>query len=143
MEPKSNPPVQNIIQSLSETLIAEQVAFRNSINQINSILKHAVELSNESIVLAHNGLDGNNSIELVNVISKATKFIQAEDIISQITDHLNARSLEIDKILLEIIKLSEKDRSLHDILLQINALKLCKVNPIKQQNLDDGESELF
>lgn len=143
MRTNTNPPVQVIIHSLSETLIAEQVAFRDSITQINSILKHAVELLTDSIAEAHRAQHNNYSVELFNVISNSTKLIQAEDIISQITAHLNSRSLEIDKTLKEISELSGSDHSLQMTLLQINTLKSHKGNPIKQQNLNDGDSELF
>lgn len=143
MDPKIEPPVQTIIDSLTETLLIEHAAFRVSMNQINSILKHAVELLNESIVDIHNAQSHSNSIELFNVISKSTKLIQAEDIISQITAHLHARSLEIDKELTEIKNLCENDPSLQSVILQIESLKIHKANPIKQHNLHDGESELF
>jgi hypothetical protein len=143
MERRAEPPVKTIIHSLTATLITEHAAFRGSMDQINSILKHAVELLNESIVEAHNAHSHTKSIELFNVISKSTKLIQAEDIISQITAHLNERSLEIDKELSEINRLCENDPSLQSVLLQIESLKNHKVNPIKQHNLHDGESELF
>lgn len=143
MEPNIKPPIKTVIHSLAEALITENMEIRGSLNQINSILKHAVELLNESIVDAHEAQYKSNSVSLFNVISKSTKLIQAEDIISQITARLHARSLEIDHTLLGLNKLSEDDPSLQAVILEIRSLKNHKANPITQRNLNDGESEIF
>lgn len=143
MEPNVNPPIEKVIRSLSETLITENIEIRGSLSQINSILKHAVELLNESIVEAHDAQYASNSVSLFNVISKSTKLIQAEDIISQITARLRTRSLEIDNALMELNKLSENDPSLQTVLIQIKLIKNHSANPITQHNLNDGESEIF
>lgn len=142
MEPKTTPPLQPIISSITEIMVAEHQALRGSLNQINSILSHAVDLLNESIIEAHK-TQQNNTVELFKIISKSTRIIQAEDIISQITSRLNTRSQELDDALNEINRLCSEGASLQAVLAQLEALKTHSASPIEQHNLNAGESELF
>lgn len=127
------------LTSLIQLLLDENITIRCSENQIQSILKHAIQIS-----------DANVENKLGELNNSAIRIIQAEDIIKQITDRIIQRTKAIDEILLELQKISSQEQNS----LTMNSFDILKdrihefknntsCNSIKQYSLDEGSFEQF
>jgi len=177
---------QEVVLVLSQLLLEENKGLRDSMQRIDSLLKHAVELLNESlfsvnstIVQQQNTLSGammdevqneeQNSgatagqdllfslkkalsitIKLNAILSKTTRSLQVEDIVSQIVSHVVQRTMEIDEALIKIKKIPalnnahEREQLLNEI--KDGILKIHEStgeNHVKQKNLNEGDIDLF
>lgn len=171
---------QELLNKLSQLILDENLALRDSMERIESLLKHAIELLNESVfsvnstiqthqdsleqvVIADESTKMNPGENLLNalrkalgimiqlnmLLSKTTRSLQVEDIVSQIVNHVINRTNSIDEIVQDIkgYTYSDKEVSSEAIRHTLNQIAVLSQNiqhnPIKQSSLDEGDIELF
>ena len=171
---------QELLNKIAQLILDENLALRDSMERIESLLKHAIELLNESVfsvnttIQSHQDtlqqavvLDESNKmnpgenllnalrqalgimIQLNMLLSKTTRSLQVEDIVSQIVNHVINRTKSIDEILHEIKTYCYSDNNVspeavRNTLSQIAVLNQnIHHNSIKQSSLDEGDIELF
>ena len=177
---------QLLVNELANLLLDENVSLRDNLRRIESLLKHAVELLNESVFAAHGTIQTHQvmldravqseaeskfvesekklspgdellstlrkalgiTIQLNSILTKTTRSLQVEDIVSQIVSDVVTRSNQIDKVLnvfnKDTLDVALTSDSLKDMLKQIEWLRsTVKKSPIQQSSLDEGEIELF
>lgn len=169
MQSDSVAQMQTLCKAYSELLIMENISTRDSMQQINSLLAHAVELLSETIEVNSqkrqkisqdaklsanviNSIDGANETltQLINVLNNTTRLVQVEDLVSQITNNVINRTFKIDEATAMVLNVDlsndvMENKELFDkALTQVQLLKSRALHhPIKQQSLDVGEIDLF
>ncbi|MBS0290210.1 MAG: hypothetical protein JSS07_09285 [Proteobacteria bacterium] len=170
---------QILIDKTFQLILDENVGLRNAMKRIESLLKHSVELMNESVSTAHSTIHTHQTIlnkavnpepeqsaevpgdqllttlrkalgitiQLNAILSKTTRSLQVEDIVSQIVKDVSKRSLKMDIVVNSIQDMKKNTftpQSTQEILKVIEELHItAQKNPIKQISLDEGEIELF
>ncbi|HRE31263.1 MAG TPA: hypothetical protein PLD88_04750 [Candidatus Berkiella sp.] len=161
--------MQTLFKAYSDLLVMENIAIRDSMQQINALLIHAVELLSETIevnyqkrkmirqdslsgVNIENPIDGANETldQLINVLNHTARLVQVEDLVSQITNSVINRTFKVDEVIRMIsnMDLSNDTVKNHEIFNKtLNKIQVLKSHamhhPIKQHTLDVGEIDLF
>ncbi len=149
---KSIESYKSLLNHMSEMLIEENMALRDSIQRIDSLLKHTISLLDESLFSEGFGkVDANNKFNTEQsyhkALSNTTRVLQVEDIVSQIIYLEVNRTIEIDETLRNIKKLTLNEEFVNQELLEtidrIKLLKTTRKHPTDQVSLDAGDIELF
>ncbi|MCS5712005.1 hypothetical protein [Candidatus Berkiella aquae] len=169
MQSDSVAQMQTLCKAYSELLIMENISTRDSMQQINSLLTHAVELLSETIEVNSqkrqmitqdaklsanviNSIDGANETltQLINVLNNTTRLVQVEDLVSQITNGVINRTFKVDEAIAMVSNVDLSNEAINNqeffnkALSQIQLLKSRAMHqPIKQHTLDVGEIDLF
>src|SRR5579871_5666104 len=131
MNPVSTNEYQFLLNELCAIVMNENVQLRDAMSRIELLLKDAVRLINESVSTAHttiqthqimldsavNPENTNNPVEglldslrkaltitvqLNAILTKTTRSLQVEDIVTQIITEVNTRSSQIDNVLRQL-----------------------------------------
>lgn len=176
----SNEDYQALLNKLTQLILDENLALRDSMERIESLLKHAIELLNESVFSVNTTIQTHQDsleqavvrdeagshnpgesllialrkalgimVQLNMLLSKTTRSLQVEDIVSQIVNHVINRTKSIDDVVQDIKTFTYNDKSVsaEEIKHTLNQIALLSQNihnnPIRQSSLDEGDIELF
>lgn len=162
-----------LLVAFSQLVTDNNIAIRESMARVDSLLKHAVAILNESFFSANHSIANKELIaaptgdsisseisgesllgtlqkalvlarQLNVTLSKTTQSLQVEDIVSQIVVQVNNNTIKLDSIIKSIHQVVNLHDGNQQLVEEINCVRMNLANnSVRQSSLNEGGVELF